>query len=296
MAQFVTPKSPSLGKIHGGKFYLARPHVQLLPKQISTFIEPYVGMGSVFCNLHPDAYERAVIGETNPRTWLIWHHLLGEWPAFDRFFQEALAFTYDETTFREAVEATEWLNQPMTPEQVQQTCPRDLWPRLAAQCLLRSRGSRGGMGKAFAWSERKRGGKPGDLNAWENGVAALPSLRERLLIKPVQLMAGQCALQTIEPYLAAERPCIYLDPPYRQRDRSAKDAYGKAFEADEPHHVALLKKIRSATCRVAIAGYGSSLYDSFLSSWDRHQWKMANHAGQNTKKQPRIETLWRNYV
>lgn len=33
--------------------------------------------------------------------------------------------------------------------------------------------SRGRLGKDFAWSERLRGGKPGDVNAYENNLAII---------------------------------------------------------------------------------------------------------------------------
>ncbi len=47
---------------------------------------------------------------------------------------------------------------------------------------VRNRMSRGGLGEDFAWSERLRGGRPGDLNAWETFKAALPAIVQRFTI------------------------------------------------------------------------------------------------------------------
>jgi hypothetical protein len=46
--------------------------------------------------------------------------------------------------------------------------PGDDAVQLAFRFLLRNRFSRGGLGRDFAWSDRPRGGQPGDLNYLES--------------------------------------------------------------------------------------------------------------------------------
>lgn len=55
--------------------------------------------------------------------------------------------------------------------------------------------SRGGNGDAFAWSERLRGGKPGDLNGWETRLEMLPALAQR--IASVEFRCG-CGITMME--------------------------------------------------------------------------------------------------
>ena len=45
--------------------------------------------------------------------------------------------------------------------------PGDDAVQQAFRFLFRNRFSRGGLGRDYAWSDRPRGGQPGDLNAWD---------------------------------------------------------------------------------------------------------------------------------
>src|SRR4029079_17631165 len=68
---------------------------------------------------------------------------------FGEFLDLVRQLPYDKSMF---AEAKDWLDpgQPVV--------------RRAAGFLVRSRFSRGGLGRDFAWSDRLRGGQPGDRN------------------------------------------------------------------------------------------------------------------------------------
>jgi hypothetical protein len=53
---------------------------------------------------------------------------------------------------------------------------RDYPLEAAVRFLVRNRFRRGELGKDFAWSDRLRGGQPGDRNAWETIKEELPRL------------------------------------------------------------------------------------------------------------------------
>ena len=76
--------------------------------------------------------------------------------------------------------------------------------------------SRGGLKKAFAWSERKRGGQPGDLNAWKTMFAQLPIIAER--IKGASIL-NKNFIDVFKVW-DEEDTLFYLDPPYLHSTRT----------------------------------------------------------------------------
>src|SRR6202012_4592157 len=107
--------------------------------------------------------------------------------------------SYDESTFETA---TRWM------ESENSGCR-------AIGFLVRNRFSRGGLGKAFAWSERLRGGQPGDVNAWDTIRAEMPAIAER--VKDVVLHC-EGATEVIGRYDGPDT-LHYVDPPYLHETR-----------------------------------------------------------------------------
>jgi DNA adenine methylase len=151
--------------------------------------------------------------------------------------------------------------------------------------------SRGGMKKYFAWSKRLRGGQPGDVNAWENKVAQLPEIQKRL--KNV-IIVNKPALDIMREY---NRPDVvaYLDPPYLQSTRTAKQIYNHEMSYDD-HQELLLFLTHDWKGKFLISGYESMLYEFHFGSWyNKQTLNIANNAGQTKKKSRRVECLWKNY-
>jgi DNA adenine methylase len=254
-------------KWHGGKSYLARRIIALIPPT-RAFAEHYAGGMSVGLNLGPVPYHLA--NDLDPELMHFWRSLQSATVA--DLLEAIRQQPYSEAAFRRAVDY----------------CRR---PGDALAFLVRNRMSRGGLGKAFAWSERLRGGRPGDLNAWETFKAGLPAIVARLA--PVELTCRD-ALESIRAVDDAHGPDVvhYCDPPYLASTRSAPRAYSR--EATAGHHAALLEALRGVRGTVLLSGYRSALYDAELAGWHRADFDMPNHSGQGRAKQRRVECVWSN--
>src|SRR5690348_14762836 len=127
-----TRKLRSPLKWHGGKSYLARRIVALFPAH-RVYLEPYLGGGSVLLNKLPAG--REVAGDVDADLVRFWATMRDD-PDFPAILDDR---PYTAATFDAAAG---WRDG---------RSPRDR----AAGFLIRNRFSRGGLGRDFAWSERK---------------------------------------------------------------------------------------------------------------------------------------------
>jgi DNA adenine methylase len=252
-------------KTHGGKAYLARWIVGLLPPH-RVYVEPFLGGGSVVLN--KPRCEVEVAGDVDADLVNLWRCLQDPAGELIRLARE---LPYDAATF---AEAGRWLasTDPLL---------------RALGTLVRRRFSRGGLGEDFAWSDRLRGGQPGDVNAWQTFVEGeLTRIAERA--RGVRLECGPAA-RTIAAH-DAEGAVIYCDPPYLHSTRTARKAY--AHEMTELDHRELLDQLLGCRARVVISGYRCPMYDAALAGWERHDIPIANHSGQGKVKGRRVESVW----
>jgi DNA adenine methylase len=245
---------------------LARRIVALLPAH-RTNIEPYAGGLSVLLNKEPAEIEAA--GDLNGP--LIEFYMVLRDRSEDLILRlQSIAYTR---------ENFEWACQESEDQD-----PLDR----AVRFLVRNRFSRGGLGRDFAWSERKRGGQPGDVNGWQTIVEQLPAIARRLA--GIKFYHAD-ALDLIQKYDGPDT-LFYLDPPYLPETRTARKTYD--FEMSYEDHERLLDTLLKVQGMVVLSGYHSALYDAALRSWERHEFNMANHSGQGKSKQRRIEVVWLN--
>lgn len=155
--------------------------------------------------------------------------------------------------------------------------------------LILKRFSRGGLGCDFSWSERQRGNRPGEVNAWENFKKDLPKIAERL--KNVQIRNSH--LFKLIRKEDSNESFFYIDPPYLPSTRITKNAYRN--EMTEKEHIELAEIINDVKGKVLLSGYPSSLYDELYKGWNVNVKDVPNHSGQSKKKQRRTECLWSNY-
>lgn len=262
-------------KAHGGKYYLARQIVPVLlsaPSKPTEYCEPCVFGGSVF--LAMPRFEREIVGDINPCIVSLWRVLARQQTA--AVLSARLdGVVYDEGNFENALNAT-------VDSEVDE----------ATNFIIRSRFSRGGLGKAFAWSERERGGKPGDANAWDTfRTKSLPQIVERAT--GVEVFAQAC-WKTVWESRDRIRRLIYADPPYMPETRTARKAYGP-YEMTPLQHAKLIAALRSHTGPAAISGYRCRQYDRWLHDWRRIDFDVPNNSGQGKAKQRRVESLWINW-
>jgi DNA adenine methylase len=255
-----------LFKTHGGKAYLARRIIAHFPPH-RVYIEPFAGGLSVLLN-KPSA-EIEVASDLHGDL-IATYCVLRDRP--EDLIKRLDAVDYSRATFdRAAVQA-----------------PKDELDA-AVRFLVCNRMSRGGLGRTFAWSDRSRGGRPGDLNAWETIKTQLPSVARRL--RQVEFR-HQDALDVIREFDAPD-VLHYCDPPYLHSTRTSKQTY--AYEMTEEQHVRLLEILIGCRGFVILSGYLSDLYDGMLSRWNWCGIDMPNHSGQGRNKQRRMEVLWKNF-
>jgi DNA adenine methylase len=253
-------------KTHGGKSYLSRRIVPLLPPH-TIYVEPFFGGGSVL--LRKPRSEVEIAGDLNPA-------LIGFYKCLQNQTQELIERAR---------------SIPYTPESFAWACETDdlnLGPvESAARFIVKACMSRGGLGRSFAWSERLRGGQPGDKNAWDTFLQELPRISHRLERVEIYHSDAPDLIQQFD----SPDTLHYCDPPYPWSVRAARKAYGPNEMSDD-EHARLLDVITKAHGMVAGSGRPCPLYDDALQGWKRHDREVVNHAGQGKRKQRRIESLW----
>ena len=262
-------------KAHGGKFYLAPRIIPILHSvraKATEYLEPCAFGASVF--LAMPRMQREILGDINPDVVALWTVLSKRDSAMD-LTRRLAAVPYTKETFQAAKRET----------------PVTLIER-ATQFLIRCRFSRGGLGKDFAWSERLRGGRPGDENAWHTfRENELPKIVARA--EGVEVVSDPCWRTVWRSRQKVER-LLYCDPPYMPKTRTAKTAYGP-FEMTPYQHARLVTALRAHSGPAAISGYRCEEYDRWLKGWRRFDFEMPNNAGQSRRKQRRCESLWINW-
>jgi hypothetical protein len=147
-------------KVHGGKRYLCTWVIDNFPAgyETMTYLEPYCGGASVLLNKERSSEE--AINDLDRGVVRVLRFLRDEPTLFVRKLRR---LGYSEQTFLKAKARK----------------PSEDLDGAVAEYVVR-RMSRGGLKKAFAWSDRERGGQPGDVNAWETMLDLLPEISGRL--------------------------------------------------------------------------------------------------------------------
>src|SRR5271157_4507146 len=149
-------------KWHGGKAYLARRILPLLPAH-EVYVEPFAGGLSVLLNKPRSGVE--VAGDID-RDLMVFYTVLRDQPA--ALVEYLSSIPYTRVEFERAMRVQHDFNSPINDFE------------RAIRFIVTCRFSRGGLGKTFAWSNRLRGGQPGDVNAWETILGQLPRIAARL--------------------------------------------------------------------------------------------------------------------
>jgi DNA adenine methylase len=260
-------------KTHGGKGRLARAIVALLPDGQRYYAEPYAGGLSVL--LACGRFDNELANDSNPCVAAMWRELRDNHEAL---LGRLMATPYSEASF---LASRDWIDHRTHLESKHD---------LAFHWIIRARMSRGGLGTAFAWSGRERGGHPGDLNAWLTFLFMVPEIAARVAGMKV---TNRPAIELIRD-CDSPRTLFYLDPPYLPETRTARKTYG-LFEMSAEDHLELLAAARRCLGKVAISGYDHPLYRAALDGWRATRFDVPNNAGQGKSKARRTECVWMNY-
>jgi DNA adenine methylase len=292
----MTALTPPL-KWHGGKHYLARRIVGLMPPHLN-YVEPYAGVLAVLLARDPD----------DERLWLPPHKGVSELAndlnrALVNFW---LCLQYEDTfakmrRFLDAVpfSGPHWELSRDVLKAAADRLRLDLddvfmgnWVE-ACHFFIFCRQSLAGRMKGFSGVTRTRlrSRMNNEVSAWLNCIDGLPEVHARL--KRVLILPPQPALRVIEQYNVPET-LFYLDPPYLHRTRIAKKVYGD-FEMTEADHRELLDALRRCRGKVMLSGYPDALYDAALAGWNRHAFDLPNNAAGGKTKDRETEVLWCNF-
>lgn len=257
-------------KIHGGKYYSKNWILSLFPDNYERlyYYETHGGAGSVILNKKPgvrDTYNELDIGLFN----IFW------------------CLQYNTREFVEKINLLPYSEETFLAHQNKKTTLYDLESAIAEVVIRRM--SRGGLKKTFSTSKRLRGGRMGDLNAWETFKLTLPIIAERVKNISLSNVDGTYLVSCVE----NKNSILYVDPPYFPATRTAKKVYD--LEMNEKSHIKLLETILDCPAYVIVSGYGNELYNDILKDWRCEKKIMPNHSGQSKVKQTRTECLWLNY-
>lgn len=287
-------KIPPLRKIHGGKYYLCRRIISLIEPRakFGMFVDCTAGGGSVLLNVDTSQYKKVTFIASDYDRELASAHAgvkkIGGKVAWE--LQEK-KYDYTEENWLNAVSRARAGVSPSNPGSI-------------ASYLMAYRGSRGGMGKEFAWSDRLRGGRPGDLNAWEN----FRNEHIKIITKCYRdfIIMNRCIIDIISAYDAYDT-VFYIDLPYPKESRTAKNIYnyemltyrsdieivkGLGVIPQTVTHEDVLELVLKSKGKFYISSYHNELYDNLLGNFHAVEFDMPNHSSQADFKQRRTEVLW----
>ena len=267
-------------KTHGGKHYLAKRIVELMPPHLH-YVEPFFGGGSVLLQKPVELIEghSEVVNDING-------HLVNFWSVlqhpvrFGLFHRRCAAIPF-------AQEAWEYANSQMHDYSDD--------PVLAARdFFIRCRQSRQGLGKDFATLSRNRTrrGMNEQVSSWLTAIDGLPEIHERLK-RVVILNDDACKVIRQQD---GENTLHYCDPPYMHDTRVTKKEYGE-HEMSLHDHNQLLLTLASISGKFILSGYRHALYDQQAeqSGWHRIDIEIDNKASSKKVKDKKTEGLWMNY-
>jgi DNA adenine methylase len=262
--------SPPL-KWHGGKYYLAKEIVDLMPPH-THYVEPFAGGLSVLLAKNPQGVSEVANDLNGPLT-NFWRVLQSK-ELFEQFQRILEAVPFSEVEWLEASQAS--IADPVAE---------------AVRFFIHCRQSLAGRMDCFAplSRTRTRRGMNEQASAWLNSVDGLAAVHGRL--KRVAIL-NRPALEVI-PQQDAPETLFYLDPPYLQQTRTSEEVY--EHEMSEEQHRELLDVIVKCEGRVMLSGYPSDLYDSRLRDWTRHEFAVPNQAAGGKEKRQMTEVVWRNF-
>jgi DNA adenine methylase len=273
-------------KWHGGKRYMIKPILKLMPKHM-VYVEPFFGSGKVLFARNPDDPDLWA-GDTSSTRGVceIANDIDGRLMNFFRVLADPELFE----RFRRIVEATPF-GRPVweeagrhldDPDPVRGAAAFFVWAR---QCLAGRLGSFTGV-----TTGRTRGGRNAEVNAWLGAVEGLRAVHERLWGRV--LIECRPAVEVIRKY-DGPHVLFYVDPPYLPGTRAAPDVY--AHEMTEAQHRELLDLLCSVKGKAILSGYANELYDTALAGWSRHTFDKANHAAGGRSKRRMLECVWCNF-
>jgi DNA adenine methylase len=265
-------KSPL--KFHGGKNYLAKRIVALMPPHTS-YVEPFAGGLSVLLAKNPEGISE-VVNDLDENLINFWKVLRSP-KRFDGFLRTMQATPFSEQLWQEARELRDETTKPVA---------------RAVAFFIACRQSLAGRMDAFAPLSRTRTRRRRNeqVSAWLSAIDGLPVVHARL--RRVAIL-NRPALEVIR---SQDSPgtLFYCDPPYLPSTRTAPQVYGR-YEMTKRDHWELLNLLRQIKGKVLLSGYRSKPYDHCLADWNLYEFELPNNAARGVTKRRMCECVWCNF-
>jgi DNA adenine methylase len=257
-------------KWHGGKEYLAKRIVALMPDHVH-YVEPFFGSGAVLLSKNPEGISEVAND--------IYGELMNFWTVLqdqDKLLQLQLRLELTPVSKETFETATD-----LSGDDVER----------AAQFFIRNRQSRQGLMHDFATLSRNRTrrGMNEQVSSYLGAIDGLAEVHQRL---QRVVILNQDALDVIRQQDGANT-LFYCDPPYLHETRTTTSDY--QYEMNVADHKRLLDALRQCRGKVMLSGYPSDLYDRELADWNREDLQIDNKASSKGTKDIKTECVWMNY-
>jgi DNA adenine methylase len=280
-------------KWHGGKYYLAKRIVELMPAHLH-YVEPFFGGGAVLLTRDPND-PRLMMGPKAPKNGVseVANDVNGELINFWKVLQSADQFA----DFSRIVQAipfaeVEWHEAAARQKNGDsRETARDPAVGRAVDFFVLCRLSLSGRMKSFTGITRTRTRRAmnNEVSAWLSTVEGLPAVHERL---SQVMILNRKALEVIRSEDTANT-LFYCDPPYLHETRVTTADY--THEMTREQHVELLTALNKCKGKVMLSGYASPLYADLLKDWKAHEFDLPNNAAGGEQKRRMTEVVWCNF-
>ena len=267
-------------KYHGGKHYLAKRIVALMPEH-RHYCEPFAGGLSVLLAKDSEGISECVNDISGPLT-AFWQTMMNP-ELFAEFQRRVQGMPVSEQLFENAQDCLySW------PENEADTVS------LAVAFFVVARQSLAGRMKDFSplSKTRTRRGMNEQASAWLTAIDGLPAVHKRM---QRVVVLNQDALEVIR---TQDGPgtLFYLDPPYLDETRTAKKVYANEITTEQ--HEQLLMCCSEIKGKFILSGYPNSLYDKYqkLNGWDSLDFHLPNNSAGGKTKRKMIERIWTNFT
>jgi len=274
-------------KWHGGKSYLAKRIIELMPKH-THYVEPFFGGGAVLF-AKPCEGVSEVVNDLNGELINFWR-VLQNGISFEKFCKLVNLVPFAQDEFDRSISSMEAMAACFTPARIPDGIEKT---KRAAYFFIRYRQSRQGLGKDFATLSRNRTrrGMNEQVSSWLSAIEGLPEAHERL--KRVVILNDD-ACKVIQQQDGVNT-FFYCDPPYLHSTRVTTGDYECEMTVEQ--HGDFLDAIGNITGNFIVSGYRSNLYDNWAEAYGfkRVDIEIDNKASSKKTKETKTECLWMNY-
>lgn len=308
-------------KWHGGKHYLAKRIIDLMPSHVH-YVETHFGGGRVLLEKPPELIEghSEVANDINSELMTFWHVLQHE-SLFANFRRLIEAVPLSEESFDTAVKKMEHVRKSFAPERPPFGGVDSV--RRAAWFFIRYRQSRQGLGRDFATlsKTRTRRGMNEQASSWMASVECLPEAHERMMRVALKCRDAVDVIKSED----SEYTLFYIDPTYMHETRVTIGDYH--YEMSDLDHAMLLLTLADPESPIFVSdigvvpfdqdkqdmikaleyfrlkgkfilsGYRSETYDIIAehAGWHRIDIEIDNKASSKKEKPKKTECLWMNF-